>query len=455
MTSKASRSQAPRRPSRPRRATGPQNHRHRGGDGPKARDFTDDEKQIASKSLEMAFAIAGLAAGGKPICPICGEHSKLSVSPSRGTWACHHCRGRRGVDERGRDLAQGDAIALLTRFAGFTFRDAVLALLGRPADGARRTAKKVEVVIDDTPDFEAVLDTEVYSAVLAAGSVEAAQEYYGRWHIAPDVVEGMGAVMITDVDGVLDSLIDLFGIERLVNCGLFKDRSAAGKDPWPMLNRDYPVVEPHLTPSGRPLALQFRPSYRQERKIAAHKASRRKIDAALAADGWTPEKLAELDSAKVSELEAATGVPKANYVPKFLSLVGAQKGLVGCNLPQVADSPNGVVVYVVEGFKDGAAGRTMGAVTYAMPGVGAMPPPKVCEFFRKKDATLVLSLDGDDAGAAGQERLEEYLASQGVSFRHRSTPLPDGMDVTDVLVARHAEQNCDCRTCVTWRRNHP
>lgn len=375
-----------------------------------------DEIEAARGQIGRALALAGLLSrDGLPVCPECGESARGKVKVfADGGLHCHR---------RGHHVS--NAIDLLVG-RGWKFPDAVRALLGDDTAVPEHLRNR-EAAVSIPPAFTAHPDLEVYEAVLAAGDVEAACAFYGRWHIAPEVVRASRAVVVTDPKALARDLADRFGPERLIAAGLASD------DGRLYLHRDYPVVEPHLLPNGVCSAMQFRGSIETEARVAAHQA------------------------AKAARAEAeASGTryqgPKAPYVPKFLSLRGASiAARCGFGLPRIAEladaadaaraageKPRPARIFIVEGFKDLLAARTLGLECYGLAGAGLLPVRAVCTLIRRAGMAVV-SLDGDEAGEAGRARLLEHFAAHGVPAEAK--PPPAGMDMCDVLVAKTEGRN--------------
>lgn len=392
----------------------------------------------ADEQLALAFAQLGLIKDGTLICPKCGANKPKKVAfktsaKGRPYWTCYPCGAR------------GSATKLL-REHGMRFNDAVDLLLGR----GNATAKPVEIpehIVQ--PNFVAVIDVEVFDFIHAAGSLEKAQEYYARWHITADAVEKAGGRYLTGCVKLQQQLTAKFGIERLRECGVVTvDKN--GRDFF-LFSDDYPVVEVHMKPNGHVVGMQFRPSPKQRLKVDAHKAWKRRwsrfkdrdgnpIDAS---DAW----------AKAHEKDPARAGDKVAYVTPFLSLKGAgPQSLVGGGLKALTRIPKGSTVYIVEGHKDLMALYSMGLCGYSIPGTGVMPPENVCRALSIFD--VVVALDGDAAGAKGRKNLLEHLAAHGVNAREKQQ-IREGMDVTDILVERHAHNGCGCETCAAWVAEHP
>lgn len=347
--------------------------------------ISDADKAEARANVAGAFSLAGLVGEkGTAVCPSCATDRPGKVKLfSDGGWHCFRC------------AAHGDSIGLLMQH-GWSFPDAVAALCGRPVRNRPVTTTTPAKTLVLSESFTATLDVEVYAAVMAAGSVDAAAAYYARFGIAAAAVAEAGAVRVLDPVALERNLRARFGDERLVACGL----AVPANDSRPLrilVSRRYPVVEPHRLPDGTVVGMQMRASEEQAEKIAAHKAG----------DG--------------------------SYVPKFLGLRGAgDRHLVGCGLPRLASLPAGSTIRVVEGFKDLLAARSLGWEAYALPGAGTTPPPVALEILKRHNVQLCL--DGDDAGAAGAERLTKVFTDAGITTR--MVKLPRGRDVADLLGGR-------------------
>jgi 5S rRNA maturation endonuclease (ribonuclease M5) len=409
--------------------------------------ITDEEKLAAKHQLAQAFSIAGLIQDGNPVCPKCSTSKKgkvqLKTSADTGIpyWKCHKCSER------------GDAISILTDVKGYEFTDAINLLIGR--DGSGKSLRRVtRPEVEITPSFTAVIDVEIYNTIRDYGSLDLAQRYYQRWHISPEAVAEAGSRYITDAASLHATLLDKFGRSRLIACGVLTiDKN--GKDFF-LFNDDYPVIEVHASPAGHVVGMQFRPSPKRMLKVKAHKEWKRRWTGVIDNDGN------ELEPAD-AWLNAYTADPdttgsKAPYVTPFLSLKGAGiDSLVGCGLPRIANLQSSqsdaspTKVYVVEGFKDLLAARTLGVEAYAIPGTGVMPPAKVCKILARHH--MVVTLDGDEAGARGRANLMAWFKTQGVPAVEK-TDMRNGMDIADILVERNAHNGCNCETCVDWRTNN-
>ena len=405
-----------------------------------ARSFSDEDRTSARQQARKAFAIAGLITGdGKGVCPVCGERRAFKLFDDG--WKCFKEHRHPGTHP--------DAIQILVD-RGYTFPDAVNALLDRPVRDVvlrERAQRAPEIVANVEPEFRAVVDSEVYEALMgsAHASVEEAQRFYGAWHIAPQAVIEAGARYVTDAAALSAEMIERFGARRLVAAGLIapSDPEAPEQGGFWLVNANYPVVEPHVTPTGRVVGMQFRASPATAKRVAAYPAAKERHERARAA--WI--------AAGRDEASFTRRAPR--YEPKFLSLRGAgTDSLVGCGLWRVGRLTTATQIYVVEGFKDLLAARTMGREAYAIPGVSGTIPEKVLAYFAKKGHTLRVCLDGDEAGRQGTRKVLETLAGAGLRADVKDD-LPEGMDVTDVLVSRHAARGCPCATCRAWRARHP
>jgi 5S rRNA maturation endonuclease (ribonuclease M5) len=394
--------------------------------GTRQRSFTEEEIKKADAEIIRAFAILGLVSKeGTLVCPVCGTSKrkkvelKTSTSSGKHYWTCHKCPESWG----------GSAIDLLKEHGGRSFVQAVEELLGlTESEKGRVTLPKIDI----SEAFSAVVDVEVYDAVRDAGSLEKAQEYYARWHISPQAVLDAGSTMIEDPEALHRKLIERFGL------------------PVFLFNRDYPVVEVHQAPSGHVVGMQFRPSPARMQAVQAHKAWKKRWSGITDADG----KDIEADDAWRQAYEKDQSVGrKAPYVTPFLSLKGGSPDhLVGCGLKRLVEIERPSTIYVVEGFKDLLAARTIGVEAYAIPGTGVMPPERSIEILRLHK--VIVMLDGDAAGAAGRDHLVTYLKERGVDADPIDS-IREGLDVADILVERNAHAGCVCDTCSSWRDSHP
>lgn len=401
---------------------------------------SNEDKNLAKSKLAEAFSLAGLAREGNLVCPNCGTHKrnkvvfKISQKTTIPYWKCYKCGER------------GDAIGILQKTYGLNFVQAVNELVGKTKTLKSKT-KIPAALAGVSSSSVSVVDVEVYNKIQSYGSVDRAAEYYGTWHIDPSVVRKSGAVYLENCSAVHDSLLKEFGRERLLACGVVVvDKK--GNDFF-LFNDDYPVLEPHTAPNGNILGMQFRPSFNRMIKVKEHKKWKERWTGITNASGdiLEPSKAYSVAYGK-DPLAAGEKVP---YITPFLSLKGAgPDSLVGCGLHLVAKLEESTTIYIVEGFKDMLAAYTMGGHAYAIPGVGVMPPAKVCSILSKH--SVVIALDADKAGEEGSVRLHEWLSSHGVTSTIKRNPR-NGMDITDILVERHAHSNCLCETCTDWRES--
>lgn len=406
------------------------------------REFSREEIEQADGEILRAFAILGLVSKENTlICPVCGTQKrkkvelKTSSSSGKPYWTCHKCPEAWG----------GSAIDLLKQHGNRSFVEAVEELLGVSSSG-RGTVTIPKIAISDA--FAAIVDVEVYDTIRDAGSLQAAQAYYARWHIAPEAVAEAGSTMIEDAEKLQKQLLERFGVERLRACGVVTDDKNG--NPVFLFSRDYPVIEVHQAPSGHVVGMQFRPSPERMKLVQAHKAWKKRWSGKLDAEG----KELEADEAWRRAYEKDQGVGrKAGYVTPFLSLKGGTPDhLVGCGLQRLVHIERPSTVYVVEGFKDLLAARTLGVEAYAIPGTGVMPPDRTIEILSMH--TVVVMLDGDAAGERGRDHLVTYLLERGVDAKPIDS-IRAGLDVADILVERTAHGGCGCATCVAWREEHP
>lgn len=406
--------------------------------------FTDEDKEQAKQQMRKAFALLGLfTAEGRPICPICGNADKGKVKLHDNGWKCFKDVAKHG------GAKYPDAIGLLME-RGYSFKDAISALLDRPV-GDRSLAARVAAAPDPSTltqaTFRAVVDVEVYTAIMTSPyvSLGAAQDFYATWHIDPKAVEEAGARYVTDEVSLHTDLTERFGLTRLINAGVIapKDSDDPTAGGYFLVNRSYPVIEPHVSPTGEVVGMQFRASHATSKRVKAYPAAKEAYEHELAA--WVARGKKAEDFTKRAP----------RYEPKFLSLRGAgPDSLVGCGLWRISRLGHPVQVYVVEGFKDLLAARTMGREAYAIPGVSGLPPERVMKYFKAKGHSLRIALDADQAGRNGTQAMLALCEAHGVRADVKDG-LPEGMDVTDVLVSRRAQRGCDCATCRAWRASHP
>jgi len=397
----------------------------------KERFAADMDKTRNEQACRLALAIAKRITPEGILCPKCNElltKGRFKIHPDGG-WKDH------------KNGCHGDAVSVLQAF-GVRTGDAVRVLIGKP------TSTPIEIPEDAAALAAAFVGTkskilrDVFNGVLIygqkTGGVQAAQDFYGTWHISPEAVTESGAVMITDTRQFAARILERFGEEALLSCGLFT-RASNGKL-YCLINDRFPVVEPHRHPvSGDVLYMQFRASHAQYQRYLEHKAGNREY--------------------KGSE--------------KIISLRGAPKSAqVGTGLPRIEQLPAGSDVWILEGFKDMLAARTGGLEAYGLPGVGIKPPEKICQLLARHN--VFVAFDGDEAGARGRdgvkqvaedgtevvvtEGLVDYLRRHGVNAQPRE--LFPGMDATDILVARYASGKatgspCGCPTCTRMRASHP
>ena len=398
--------------------------------------FSDEDKMIARRQLRLGFAAAELLVENRPICPACGESRrgkvKLKEEAANPYWKCFRC-------------GEFADVFHAMELRGINFSEAMKILLGRGGNVDPSKLRALAAGVEATASFTAVVDVEIYDLIRDRGDLAAAQTYYARWHISAGAVAEAGSRVITDPRKLEAELREKFPRERLLDSGvLMIDKN--GKDLF-LFSSEYPVIEPHLSPNGHVVGMQFRPGPRQLAKIQAHKAWKKRWNGHLDADGNPVEAKVAWNTAYVLDSEAAGEY--APYVAPFMSIRGAgPDSLVGCGIHRIASLPTGSKVYVVEGFKDMMASRTLGVEAYAIPGTGVMPSEKVCRLLARHE--MLVMLDGDEAGAKGRASLLAHFATMNVPAMEKADMRP-GMDVADILVERNAHAGCDCATCVAWR----
>ena len=402
-------------------------------------EFSDNDRETARRQLRLGFAAAGLFEENRPVCPACGENRrgkvKLKEEAANPYWKCFRC-------------GEFADVFHAMELRGIKFTEAMRVLLGRGGSIDPSRLREIAGVLESTPSFVADVNFEVYDLIRDTADLEAAQKYYGQWHIDPAVVEDAGSRYITDAKKLEKELLSRFGRDTLLQCGvLMIDKN--GKDMF-LFSNDYPVIEPHESPNGHVVGLQFRPSPRQLLRIRAHKDWKKRWSGTVDKDGQAIEAKEAWRTAYAADAEAAGEY--APYIAPFMSIRGAgPDSLVGCGVHRIAGLDNATKVYVVEGFKDLMAARSMGVEAYAIPGTGIMPPEKVCRLLGRHE--MIVMLDGDDAGAKGRANLLAHFATNGV----KAAEMRDvriGMDVADILVERSAHNGCTCETCSRWNAEH-
>ena len=384
---------------------------------------------IAVTKVAEVFQMFGLVGPkGAPVCPRCGEHRKGKVKISTRSWKCYPCG------------EWGSALGMLEE-RGWTKFDAINMLVGKPhtepGGNAVRTDAPVATKIKAQPDFAAVADPEVYLWLAKRGSREGAAKFFARWHIDARAVAELGCVLLPtdrwpDTQQLRTDALEAFGTERLSACGVARVDEDSGELRWPGIGSGYSLMEPHIDADGNIRYYQIRAAGKKADAVAAHKAGKQARKAAEAAGA------ADADLPRVPE-----------YVAPFLSLRGATtQMMLGGGVWRLSRLKDPATVVIVEGIKDAAAARTMGAEAYALPGARTLPPAEVCEILARHKVRV--ALDNDEAGLEGRDAVIAHLLEHGVDdvAPHE---LPEGLDVADVLVSRHAAKGCRCRTCQLWR----
>ncbi len=328
----------------------------------------------ATKELRTAFVLCGLVGESTLRCPSCGTEKRKKVELKARHWKCYRCG------------SWGSSTKLVQEHLGVNFPTAVNMLLGRhegsvPKARVRELTAKVEVA----DSFKASTEPwvfELYTNVLHSKhcSLKRAQRFWAEFHIDPSVVEEQQSRYITDPAALKADLEAQYSRAQLIESGLFiekrTDDDTAGELRM-LAGWNYPVIEPAIDARGRVRNMQFRASAKQRAKVLAHKRG--------------------------------TG----KYVPPFMSIKGAtEKHLIGCGIERLAQI-EGRTVYVVEGFKDLLAARTMGAEAFAMPGTGILPPPGVVQFLADRGHAMLVALDGDDAGTQARPVTAEHFRMNG------------------------------------------
>lgn len=384
------------------------------------------ELDEARSKIALAAALCGLADGEHLTCPWCSSSKpgRVKIVADKNYLTCYKCQ--KAIK----------AVDLVMEKKGLSLVEAVDLLNGRVRgadedDNAYKTRmseleKRAGALMK--PAFRAELTqgtVDVYNNVLtsAHSSLSRAQEYYATWHISAEAVANVGFVLITDAEALARELLTNHSRELLIKSGIAKETQAgeAGVGGLRfMFSGKYPVVEPQIAPTGNCMAMQFRPSLAQKRKIAEHKAGR------------------------------------GEYVPSFMSLRGASpEHLIGVGLDRLVKiSPTRVDI--VEGAKDVAADLTMGNEAFGMAGTNVLPPGQSVRALAKAGHHLRVCMDGDEAGKASQLKVVEHFVANGFPKERISVhDMPDGLDITDILVRHNARRGCECTTCMLFRESHP
>lgn len=388
-------------------------------------------------ATRMALAIAGLISEDLVICPLCRK------AAPKGKFKIHPDGGWKHFGSEG---CHGDAVSIL-QGAEISFGDALNVLNGLPTRTEITIPENLAELAAQFVGVKSRIALDVYNGVLIygrkTGGVEAAQEFYAQWHISPEAVAASGAVLITDPKRFAAAILERFGEEKLLACGLFVQTV---RGPYCLISEAFPIVEPHRHPAtGDVLYMQLRGSTAQHARYLEHKADRENV----------PYKGHE----------------------KFISLKGAPRSAqIGCGLPAIEALPPGSDVHMVEGFKDHLAGETLGLHAYGIPGVDFRPPPKICQLLARH--RVFVATDGDAAGIAARdgkdtlddegnvvahtEGLVEFLRRNGVDAHPADIGGAGlGLDVTDYLVAGHTSGKfnggtpCVCPACAEMRTAHP
>lgn len=432
--------------------------------------FTDQDKDEARTMIVRAFEVCGLGdQNGFPICPLCGKGGKNRLKfHEDGGFKCfsaQQCYGRRG-----------GAIDLVMTRLSLSFPEALGLLLGRPVNVRSQNARPLPppvVIATEADSFKAIVDSDVYEAIAAAGDHKLVSDYFGRWHITQAAIRDLGFFYVAEMAKLHKHLLATFGRDRLIACGVLMPKTETRGDYF-VISDSYPVGEPHKSSDGRIVGLQFRGSLIQEARYKKHRVAS-----------------AEKRAAEAAGLPARELSAGEMYVPKFMSLKGGTgtEHLVGGNLQRCALLEAGSTIYVVEGLKDAAALLSRGFEAYGLPGAGTLPPIEAMRILARHN--LVLAFDADDGGDFGSENLMKAFARHGIitdeafaqvaegavsegellpedahehgqralqwrtarSLRcYRKRP-PSGMDIADTLAEHIATRSsvCNCPACLEHR----
>lgn len=385
---------------------------------------TNNIFEEARELLVETFQKLGLVTpSGNPICPACAASKKGQVALKKTdekfspTWKCYRC------GERGSSI---DAVLIKLSLDNTQARLAARIILGK-APLPKNIEKSTAVLSLDTRKSTA--DPEVYKELMQTGSTAGAIEFWGKWHISPEAVLESASVLLDDPKGSANYLMRRFGLSRLQKSGLVGGKTGDwflfgnGSD-----NFSYSIIEPQTNSEGDILNMQFRATGKTAELAQLHK-------------NWVS---AGKDGGNDDQ-------EKPPYVPRFVSLAGMEKssqvGYGLFRLSQIEPSK----VYILEGFKDLLAARTMGYEAYSIAGVSHMPTQLAINILSKHN--LVLVLDGDSAGELGRESITKLFESVGL--KSKIQPLREGYDMADVLIERKAHTGCSCETCTSFKLSHP
>jgi hypothetical protein len=370
---------------------------------------TPEEVSSAMNNMAQAMALCGFAAGPNFQCPSCGtvKPKKVVLKRSKDTQGCyitcHACSWHQSAVKLVQEylnLSYPQAIDVLNGVTDLNLSPERKGALERAAANAASHA-----IVDGFKAELSARTVALYGEVLSSphSSLAIAQKYYGQWFISPAAVETLSFRYITNPDALAKDLLEKFGKEVVLASGIASEPSATnagrpGELQW-MFSKNYPVVEPQISPKGLCATMQFRPSQAQKKKIIAHKAG------------------------------------EGKYVPQFMSLRGAtQNHLIGINLHHLCSAPP-TRVDVVEGAKDVAADMTMGQQAFGLPGTSVLPPRQSIDALRRAGHTLRICMDGDAPGIAAQDKvLKHFIANGFPPERISKHSMPAGKDITDILV---------------------
>lgn len=444
----------------------------------------------AMSQVELAFALIGCVAGNAFICPSCGEQrkGKVVLRPAKRYWKCYVCGAAPG------ETTYRNAIDLVKERCGVNFPQAVNILLGRN-DGPVPKAKIQEILADAKADdgFRACDEDwvfELYGSVVNSKhcSLSRAQDYYRDRHISAEAVEMMRFRYITDPEALRNDLLDAYGEEKLVASGL----AVSSEHGLRLLcGWNYPVIEPAIDHLGRVRNMQFRPSWKQREKIRAHKRGEGPyVPTFMSIKGSGPKHLIGVGLHLLAEgpgrlvmvaegaADAAAGytlgaagmyaVPGTNVLPppgvvKFLERRG-HKLVVALDGDEAGNKARSVVAahFRTNGYAEGAARR----LGFDVPGL----IQDDLRFAMAAASEHAGELLDEVKGTYGLERFDDVLtnveASEDLRVRLRTlyeescwvrekADMPEGLDVCDILVRKHAESGCTCTSCKIWRETHP
>lgn len=391
---------------------------------------TIDPYQGAIAALEY-FGISH--DGRRFTCPQCGsgpEKKKTTIRHDGGI-TCHKC---------GNSISTGNMWGTVQRLSelagrGTLEKGEMLSILRGVDPDGERGRFITNFAPAPEPEPETFVDSEVLEALCDLADVDAGVAYWQKFHIDPRVAKAFGALrLVKPWGGSWQSLVDRFGVERLISAGLAKELEDGSLWTVPggklearkaRFAPDYPVLQVYRTADGKPVGLEVRGGEFIEDRVKRYNEYK------AAYGAWE-------SGGKVGEEPA-----KVRWIPKTRNLVGNAKGSrVGFGLDVVAKFPTSKVVWLVEGYKDALAAGTLGRPAIGIAGAKAGISPEGLEVL--KGRRVAIAFDSDEAGEEGAAMLEAKLTEAGVELV-KGPVWPDGRDVADQLADMHRVGKLACK----------